>query len=233
MAYDYKILKDYGTIADHNGIQLKLQLISWNGNPAKLDLRVWKNGYATGGLTMTKDELKKLGEMIDAQMDVMTKPTMIKKPEVVKTESKKRGRPPKKVETNIKIKTEKKAKKETNVIQFPKQKVDIEKAITEGNSTYEQCEEKINAELKKYVDADSQYVLNGVLELCKVDQDFRNNVMREDRHFGGALEYMMKMCRDGYGYKMGNCGFMDRDMGLGFTIDYFNLKSETAIVKEA
>ena len=78
-----------------------------------------------------------------------------------------------------------------------------------------------------YKDADSQYVLDGVLELCKVDKDFRNNVMREDKDYEGALDYMADMCQKGYGYKKGsNYGFLDRDAGLGFTIDYFNLKPE-------
>lgn len=143
---------------------------------------------------------------------------------------KRRGRP-KKNETNPVNKSneqekEPEEKKSTNIIQFPKQKPEIEKLVTEGNATYEDCEEKLNKEKEIFVDSDSQYVIDGLLELCKVDADFRNNVMLEDKNYQGALQYMMKMAQQGYAYKIANGYSMDRDMGLGFSIDYFNSKPE-------
>lgn len=223
------IIKDYGTIANHNGVELKLQLISWDDNPQKLDLRAWRNGYAMGGITMTKDEIETLGIYIN-ELNLQPKLTALKASEPITTEKKKRGRPAKNNvsvgEKKEDVKTEKKPKEKVNVIQFPKPKEEIEKLVTAGHATYAECIEKIDGFKAIYKDSDSQYVLDGILELCKVDKDFRNNVMRDDKDFEGALDYMADMCKKGYGYKKGNYGFMDRDMGLGFTIDYFNLKPE-------
>lgn len=223
MGIEYKILKDYGVVANHNGIELRLRLISWDNNPSKFDLRAWKGDYAMGGITMTKDEIETLGIYINEQNLFCTKDD-IKTEVVADNPVKKRGRPAK---TNASDKVDEKKdkdKKKTNVIEFPKPKEEIIKLVTEGSATYAECIEKIEGFKKIYVDSDSQYVLDGILELCKVDKDFRNNVMRDDKDFEGALDYMADMCKKGYGYKKGNYGFMDRDMGLGFTIDYFNLK---------
>lgn len=222
-----KILKDYGVIADHNGVELRLRLISWDSNPAKLDLRAWKGDYAMGGLTMTKDEIETLGIYINEQ-NLSPKKDEPEVKVVADSPSKKRGRPAKssvsKEEKKEDIKkTDEKPKKKASVIEFPKPKEEITKLVTDGHATYAECIEKIEGFKKIYVDADSQYVLDGVLELCKVDKDFRNNVMREDKNFEGAIDYMASMCQKGYGYKKGNYGFMDRDTGLGFTLDYFNL----------
>lgn len=149
---------------------------------------------------------------------------------------KKRGRPKKTAEANVKDnvveKEQPKEEKKSNIIQFPMPKPEIEKFVTEGNTTYEECEDKINKEKAIFVDPDSQYVLDGLLELCKVDGDFRNNFIREDKNFEGVLGYMGDMCQQGYGYRKGNYGFMDRDMGLGFAIDYYNLKPEEKKVVE-
>ena len=234
---NFKVIKDYGTVANHNGVELKLQLVSWNGNEAKFDLRAWRNGYAMGGLTMTKDEVETLGILINEQnLRLIDK---VEEKEVVETPKKKRGRPAKVEEKKsvipadiqakldaLKATSKKTEEKPKNVIEFPKPKEEIEKLVTEGHATYAECITKIEGFKAIYKDSDSQYVLDGVLELCKVDKDFRNNVMRNDKDFEGALDYMADMCRQGYGYKKGNYGFMDRDMGLGFTIDYFNLKPE-------
>ena len=243
---NYKVIKDYGTVANHNGVELKLQLISWNGNEAKLDLRAWRNGYAMGGLTMTKDEIETLGILINEQNLRLTvdETEKVKDKTVVEQPKKKRGRPAK-VNTEekksiipadvqakldaLKVAPKKTEEKPKNVIEFPKPKEEIEKLVTEGHATYAECITKIDGFKAIYTDSDSQYVLDGVLELCKVDKDFRNNVMRDDKDFEGALDYMADMCQKGYGYKKGNYGFMDRDMGLGFTIDYFNLKPEPKV----
>ena len=235
-----KILKDYGVIADHNGVELRLRLVSWDNNPAKLDLRAWKGDYAMGGLTMTKDEIETLGIYINEQ-NLSPKKDEPEVKVVADSPSKKRGRPAKssvsKEEKKEDVKkTDEKPKKKANVIEFPKQKEEITKLVTDGHATYAECIEKIEGFKKIYIDADSQYVLDGVLELCKVDKEFRNNVMRKDKDYEGALDYMASMCAKGYGYKKGNVGWLDRDTGLGFTIDYFNvdpesLKPTTATVK--
>jgi len=149
---------------------------------------------------------------------------------VAKAETKgKRGR---------KAKESKPVEKKADVIQFPKPKPELEhKLVTEGNATYEECEAKINKEREMFKDSDSEYVFVGLLELAKVDADFRNNLMREDKSFTGAMEYMMKQVQAGYGYKKGQMGWCDKDLGLGFAIDYYNTdenaksKSETTKVE--
>lgn len=236
MGIEYKVLKDFGTVADHNGVELKLRLIKWGDNPAKYDLRAWQKDFAKGGLTLSKEELVKIKELIGSlnlkhTSKAFTTESMNKIVENVT--GKKRGRPPKKTNTpnecavsNEDSSKETISKVDTNIIQFPKQRPEIKKAITEGNATYEDCEEKLGKDIKMFVDPDSQYVLTGLLELCKVDENFRNNVMREGKDFTGALDYMADMCQKGYGYKHKNYGFVDQNLGLGLAIDYFNMAPE-------
>lgn len=53
--------------------------------------------------------------------------------------------------------------------------------------TIEECIEKINKEKEIFKDSDSTFVLDGILEMCKVNPNFRNNFMREEKTFSGAL----------------------------------------------
>ena len=176
----------------------------------------------------TKSEMNKLMQILEVARDNLLEyddKTCASSDNV----SKKRGRPGKKSVSVTDVQTEDKTKEEKpkNIIQFPKKKPDVEKIVTDGHATYEDCETKLGEYKKIYVDDDSQYVLNGLLELCLVDQAFRNNVMREDKNWDGVMSYMAKMCRDGYGYKKGTqFGYVSADMGLGFAIDYFNTKNE-------
>ena len=59
-----EVIKDYGTISEKNGYELKLQKISWNGKDAKYDIRPWKDGKCGKGITLTDDELKGLFDKI-------------------------------------------------------------------------------------------------------------------------------------------------------------------------
>ena len=219
--FEYKVIKKYGVIADHNGTTLELNLIKWGDNTEKLDLRAWshftdaKTGttkdYAKGGITLTADELRKISELIGS--------LGLKKSNIVSLVNKSQEI----VKEEVKEEIEEEPKKD-NVIQLPLPRPEIVKLVTEGNATYEQCEEKLNANKAIYVDPDSQYVIDGLLELCKVDADFRNNVMREDKDYTGVMDYLYDMCQKGYGYKSsdGKKGWIDRDLGLGLAIDYFN-----------
>lgn len=204
-------------------------------------LSIVSNGRTYVRPFATKDEMDKLMQILEVAKDNLLEYDPTPKVEEPK---KKRGRP-KKNNLEMEVKKQaiekrlaedtpapKKEEKKSNILQFPMPKPEIEKNITEGNATYEECEEKANREKAIFVDCDSQYVLDGLLELCKVDGDFRNNFMREDKNFEGVMEYMSKMCQQGYGYRKGNYGFMDRDMGLGFAIDYYNLKPEEKKVVE-
>lgn len=142
---------------------------------------------------------------------------------------------PKKVETGIKTvkpinrptetkKAENKANTKDNVIQFPSPVKHVEPVITNGNASYDDCVKKFEDAKKKFPDNDSQYVIDGLLELCKVDGNFRNRIMLESKTYEGAYKYMFEMAQKGIGaYKIGNSGaFMDKDTALGICIDYFN-----------
>lgn len=113
-------------------------------------------------------------------------------------------------------------KEEKKIVQFPTEKPKIIPLKTKGDRTYEECVEKLNKEAEMFKDSDSQYVIEGLKELAKVDADFRNNIMREDKTYGGFMEYMFECAKNGYCVKYGNVGWLDRDLGLGLAIDYYN-----------
>ena len=193
-------------------------------------LSIENNGRTYTRTLVTKSEMDKLMQILEVAKDNLLEYDDTPKVEEPK---KKRGRPAKTEDKTI-IPADIQAKldalkvspqKSKDVIEFPKPKKEIEKLVTEGHATYAECIGKIEGFKAIYKDADSQYVLDGLLELCKVDKDFRNNVMRDDKDFEGALDYMADMCKQGYAYKKGfNYAFVDRDTGLGFAIDYFNSK---------
>lgn len=65
MSVTMKVEKKIGKI----GNKIQLNLISWNGAPAKYDLRSWwtnKNGEerCNNGVTLTSDEAKELLELL-------------------------------------------------------------------------------------------------------------------------------------------------------------------------
>lgn len=235
MGIECKILKDFGTVANHNGVELKLRKIKWGKNTPVYDLRAWQKDYAKGGLTLSAYDVKQLRELI-ASLNLGKSVT----PEVT---TQKRGRPAKAkelVKTDVipkdiqaKLDALKVAPKKENIIEFPKPLPEIKKVVTKGNATYADCVKKLGKDKAVFVDDDSQYVIDGLLELCKVDADFCNNVMREGKDFSGALNYMADMCRKGYGYKAKNWGFVDKNLGLSMAIDYFNSEDapKTEIVK--
>lgn len=97
---------------------------------------------------------------------------------------------------------------------------------TEGKATYEECVAKLDEDAKTFIDSNCAYVINGLKELCKVDQDFRNNVMRKDKTFGGFIDYMCKAARNGYVITYGYCSWLDEDLSLGLAIDYYNHNEE-------
>lgn len=132
----------------------------------------------------------------------------------------------KKTNTVVKEKKEEKAK----IVTFPTEdkKPKIIKLVTEGDRTYGECAVKLQKEAEQFKDSDSEYVITGLLELCKVDPDFRNNLMRKDKSYGGFMEYMFKAAKSGYCVKYGNVGWLDRDTALGLAIDYYNHDSEKA-----
>lgn len=68
----FEIKEEIGTISESSkGWKKELNVVSWNGDTAKYDLREWAPDHQKmgKGLTFTKEELVKLRDMLD-QMDV-------------------------------------------------------------------------------------------------------------------------------------------------------------------
>ena len=101
------------------------------------------------------------------------------------------------------------------------------KAKAEGNHTYEECEQKLKTELKKFTDNDSAYVVEGILERCKVDAEFRNNVMRKEKSYEKFFMFMFNAAKNGYCVKVGSVGGMlDANTALELALEYFYSEEE-------
>lgn len=65
----YEIIEKLGILSESNkGWKKELNLISWNNREAKYDLRDWAPDYEKmgKGITMSREELKKLKELLNA-----------------------------------------------------------------------------------------------------------------------------------------------------------------------
>lgn len=70
----YEIEKEIAVISEnYKGYKRELNLISWNGYPAKYDIRDWTDGHErmTKGLTFTAEELGKLRDILN-ELDLPT-----------------------------------------------------------------------------------------------------------------------------------------------------------------
>ncbi|HPB16169.1 MAG: PC4/YdbC family ssDNA-binding protein [Clostridia bacterium] len=69
----YEIKKEIGILSEATtGWTRQVNMISWNGRDAKLDIRDWapEREKAGKGMTLTKDEVKKLIELLnEADLD--------------------------------------------------------------------------------------------------------------------------------------------------------------------
>lgn len=66
--FNYEVVNSYGVInTSSNGWTLEMKQISWNGRPAKFDIRPWSpEGDRMGkGLSLHKDELIKLRDYLN------------------------------------------------------------------------------------------------------------------------------------------------------------------------
>jgi len=187
--------------------------------------------YQTALRNATEDELKSAIEIMKADENGKHQ-TRIKGCE----NALKRGvKNETKVETKeTKVETKAEPKETPKIVEFPSEdkKPKIIKLVTEGDRTYGECAVKLQKEAEQFKDSDSEYVIAGLIELCKVDPDFRNNLMREDKSYGGFMEYMFHAAQSGYCVKYGNVGWIDRDTALGLAIDYYNADSEKMEAEE-
>ena len=112
-----------------------------------------------------------------------------------------------------------------SIIVFPKKDTTTITKLTPTGENHEfaEAEAKLNAERESFRgDRDSNYVIDGILELCKADQEFLDNVMRPEKSYVGAFQYFANKARQGYCMKVGNVSVMDADTALRYAIDYFN-----------
>lgn len=71
----FKIIATIGILAEYKtGWTKEANLVSWNGGPAKLDIREWDSAHErmSRGLTLSAEEVKRLTEMLNAE-DVAAK----------------------------------------------------------------------------------------------------------------------------------------------------------------
>lgn len=65
----WDIVKQLGVISEGSGGWRKeMNIISWNSKAAKLDIRSWDTSHQkmSKGITLSKDEVKKIKEMLNA-----------------------------------------------------------------------------------------------------------------------------------------------------------------------
>ena len=294
MAYNFKIVKDFGTLSKQKDLELKLRLISWGGNTPRYDLRTWKGNTPLKGMSFTKDDIVSLRAVLDgfasktvessseaekplehaatkrskvvnalttlpandgnyeSSLEKATEEELNEAINIMETSGGRHKMRIRKCREKLsaihgakileefhngellKSKTEAKAttktkadkaatKEKAKVLQFPKKKPEIEKLPeTDEKRTFDECKAKLEEERKMFRDSDSQYVIDGLLEACETDQNFRNNVMREDKSYAGAFEYFANMARTGHALKYGNVVYLDNNLALEYAIDYFN-----------
>ena len=59
-------IKKIGVISTYNKATKELNVVQWGEDSPKYDLRVWYNDFASKGITLTKEEMKILNELINS-----------------------------------------------------------------------------------------------------------------------------------------------------------------------
>lgn len=66
--FSYEILEEIGVLSENaKGWRKELNLVSWNGNPAKFDLRDWAPNHEKmgKGVTLSNEEFTQLKQLIE------------------------------------------------------------------------------------------------------------------------------------------------------------------------
>lgn len=62
---EYEVIKRLGILEGNpEGFHIEVNIISWDGNPPKLDIRKWNADRMNRGLSLSTDGLKKLREIL-------------------------------------------------------------------------------------------------------------------------------------------------------------------------
>lgn len=62
--FDFEITERIAILSRTGGYSLELNKVAYNGYPAKLDLRKWKDGKPLKGVTLSDDEARSLLEAL-------------------------------------------------------------------------------------------------------------------------------------------------------------------------
>lgn len=70
MQIEFKLERRIGALSENpSGYTKELNVVVWDGKYTKYDLRTWNpNGKPGKGITLTKDELKKLHKLIGEEL---------------------------------------------------------------------------------------------------------------------------------------------------------------------
>lgn len=232
MGITCKIIDDYGLIAKSDKAEMRLKQISWNGEEPKMDIRVWvDSNKARGGVTMSMDELKKLGELIEQVRNSSDTEESedVDVDDIFESDNLPINKPVEDDEPQAEEEPKEKPKATKKVTKVEKPKAEekpIEKAKTNTNYTYKDCEKKLDKLFEKVAKYPNfEYVLTGLKELARVDNEFIQNAMRESRTFSGMMGYAKngskKYCEVVEG---GTC--ITDDQMLELCIEYFSAKEE-------
>lgn len=195
MGITFKLIKYIGTLAKSEKGEKKLQLVSWNNEAPCYDIRTWKSdGKATSGITLSKEDLLRIVELVkgnddDTEEFPINKPFEdISEPDVKKTTTK--AEP-------------------------------VKKATTKTNYTYSDCEKKLDKMFEKYNELDSfRWLLSELKKLAKKDNQFVQNIMRESKTIDNMTLYARDKTYEKY--NSGFMGaIVDTDM-LNYCIEYLN-----------
>ena len=70
--FNFEIVKHIATLSEIGGVTKELNLISYNGAPAKYDLRSWRDDSGQKkllkGLTLTEEEIAPLKEALEGEV---------------------------------------------------------------------------------------------------------------------------------------------------------------------
>ena len=69
--FRFEIVKHFGILSSSpRGWNKEFNIVSWNGSNPKYDVREWdpKHQQMTRGITMTREELEQLAELISAEL---------------------------------------------------------------------------------------------------------------------------------------------------------------------
>lgn len=90
------------------------------------------------------------------------------------------------------------------------------------NYTVEDVKKKLCAELQIYRDGDSKYVVDKLISLSEKDEELLNAIMLPHKSYDKAFQYFYEKSRN-VGYKMphGNMIYLDNDMAVKLSVEYF------------